>query len=788
MKTPVLCLRSLSRAAFLVVVATALALALALASGPGPNQLGRLQRTATLRQSQGYWLLGADGGVFSFGDAGSFGPHRNRDSDIAGLARTRDGGGLWVVDDDGDVFHYGNAINHGSRLLDTNDIAGFAARPQGDGYWMASQGGSVWAFGAAGHRGPAVVSALNRPIVDMAATPSGQGYWLVASDGGVFSYGDAGFYGSTGAIVLNRPVVGMAATPSGRGYWLVASDGGVFSFGDAAFYGSTGGMTLNKPVVAMASTGTGRGYWLVASDGGVFSFGDAGFFGSTGGITLDKPIVAMVPTPLRLISVLPSAAADAASAEEDSAVSVDVLANDSGLDDGGIAVTVIDGPDHGSATVAEDGRITYSPRANYAGADAVVYQVRDVDGDLASAALTITVTERNDAPVAPDRSRSTDEDVPLSGLVGASDVDGDQLRYEVTGAAAHGTAVVDASGAFTYSPARDYNGADSFTVTVSDGRGASDSAVTQVTVNPVNDAPTIGALADATTDEDTATAVGFIVDDVDTPLASLVVSATSSNPAVLGDSGITPGGAAGARSLVLAPAAEASGDTTVTVTVGDGSATATGAFLLSVEPVDDAPAAAGDTAVTDEEVAVGIDVLANDSGLGDGGAIVTVDGDTLDPATEGTASVTGGTITFTPAPDVCWTVTFTYTVTDIDGDASTGTVTVTVNPINDPPVILPSIADVTVTAGDPIAPILFTVTDADPADETLQVTVHTEDNPTLLTDANLTLVGTGSDWSLTVVPAPLEVGQATITVSVFDGTTTTDETFVLTVEPPVVTP
>ncbi|HEV8628558.1 MAG TPA: hypothetical protein VG034_29360, partial [Acidimicrobiia bacterium] len=268
-------------------------LALALASGPGPNQLGRLQRTATLRQSQGYWLLGADGGVFSFGDAGSFGAHRNRDSDIAGLARTRDGGGLWAVDDDGDVFHYGNAINYGSRLLDTNDIAGFAARPQGDGYWMASQGGSVWAFGAAGHHGPAVVSPLNRPIVDMAATPSGQGYWLVASDGGVFSYGDAGFYGSTGAIVLNRPVVGMAATPSGGGYWLVASDGGVFSFGDAGFYGSTGAMRLNRPIVGMAATPSGAGYWLVATDGGVFAFGDAAFFGSTGGIVLNKPITGM---------------------------------------------------------------------------------------------------------------------------------------------------------------------------------------------------------------------------------------------------------------------------------------------------------------------------------------------------------------------------------------------------------------------------------------------------------------------------------------------------------------
>ena len=681
MKSPARHSRIVPRASALVISALALTLALALASGSGEPRLDGLQRAATIRQSQGYWLLGADGGLFSFGDAGSFGVHRNRDSDIAGMARTRDGGGLWVVDDDGDVFHYGTAINHGSRLLDTNDIAGFAARPQGDGYWMASRGGSVWAFGAAGHQGPAVPLSLNQPIVDMAVTPSGQGYWLVASDGGIFSYGDADFYGSTGAVVLNQPIVGMAATPSGRGYWLVASDGGIFAFGDADFFGSTGALVLNRPVVAMASTGTGQGYWLVATDGGVFSFGDAGFHGSTGGITLNQPIIAMVPTPLRKISVLPSAAADAAGVEEDSSVSVDVLANDSGLADGGITVSVVDGPDHGSATVGTDG-ITYSPKANYAGPDVVVYQVRDVDGDLASAALTLTVAERNDAPVAPNRSPSTNEDVPLSGLVGASDVDGDPLGYAVSDPAAHGTAVVDSSGSFTYTPVADYNGPDSFIITVSDGRGAAATAVIAVTVNAVDDPPTMGAIGDTATAEDTAIGpIDFTVGDVDTPLGSLRITGVSSNQAVLADGGIALGGSDGNRTVTLTPVAEASGETTVTITVGDDGSTTSREFLLTVNFVDDLPAAAGDAATTDQEVAVDIDVLANDTGLGDGGATVTIEAGTLDPLTEGTALVSGGTITFTPALGVSGTVTFDYRVTDADGDPSTGTVTVTVTPV-----------------------------------------------------------------------------------------------------------
>jgi hypothetical protein len=225
-------------------------------------------------------------------------------------------------------------------------------------------------------------------------------------------------------------------------------------------------------------------------------------------------------------------------------------------------------------------------------------------------------------------------------------------------------------------------------------------------------------------------------------------------------------------------------DYTVTDVDGENS---TATVSITVNPVNDLPVAGADAATTDEEAPVAIDVLANDTGLGDGGATVTIEAGTLDPLTEGTALVSGGTITFTPALDVWGTVTFDYTVTDADGDPSTGAVTVTVNPLNDAPLISPSpIVDLTVSVDTPIDPIGFTVSDVDPGDQ-LSVTAHTEDNPTLLTDANLTLVGTGTDWTLVIVPTPLEVGQATITITVSDGTANTDETFVLTVAP-VVTP
>jgi hypothetical protein len=204
---------------------------------PAPKPI----ETAPVASNEGFWLLGKDGGVFSFGTA----------------------------------KYYGSIGNLGGA----RQAVSMAADPDGEGYWFVGPDGGIYAYKAP-FWGSTGNLKLTRPIVGMAPTPSGKGYWLVASDGGMFAFGDAGFFGSTGAIRLNKPIVGMSPTPSGKGYWLVASDGGIFAFGDARFFGSTGNMTLNEPIVGMASTPTGAGYWFVARDGGVFGFGDAGFFGS----------------------------------------------------------------------------------------------------------------------------------------------------------------------------------------------------------------------------------------------------------------------------------------------------------------------------------------------------------------------------------------------------------------------------------------------------------------------------------------------------------------------------
>jgi ribosomal protein L24E len=198
--------------------------------------------SATLQRTKiGYWLVGRDGGIFSFADA-----------PFAGST-----GGIKL----------------------NQPIVGMAANPVGTGYWFVAADGGIFSFGDAKFFGSTGALTLNKPIVGMAPTPTGQGYYLVASDGGIFSFGDAKFRGSTGNIKLNKPIVGMAVTPNGRGYYLVASDGGVFAFGNGAdFFGSTGDIKLSQPIVAIAPTNSSKGYWFVAADGGLFAFGDAKSF------------------------------------------------------------------------------------------------------------------------------------------------------------------------------------------------------------------------------------------------------------------------------------------------------------------------------------------------------------------------------------------------------------------------------------------------------------------------------------------------------------------------------
>ncbi len=248
--------------------------------------------------SNGYRMVAADGGIFTFGSRtfhGSTGDLKLNKPIVGGATDTSDYNGYWIVASDGGVFTF-NAPFYGSlgnQKLDSPAVE-IEPTPTGKGYWIVLANGKVYTFGDANFFGDMSTKTLNKPIIGMSVTPSGKGYWLVGGDGGIFNFGDAGFFGSTGDKKLNSPIVDLAPSVDNKGYYLLGGDGGVFTFGTADFKGSTGGMKLNKPVVAMLVAPNGAGYWLAASDGGVFTFGAVDFLGSMGGTKLNSPVLDLI--------------------------------------------------------------------------------------------------------------------------------------------------------------------------------------------------------------------------------------------------------------------------------------------------------------------------------------------------------------------------------------------------------------------------------------------------------------------------------------------------------------
>ncbi|NIY83244.1 Ig-like domain-containing protein, partial [Vibrio hepatarius] len=117
-----------------------------------------------------------------------------------------------------------------------------------------------------------------------------------------------------------------------------------------------------------------------------------------------------------------------------------------------------------------------------------------------------TAVEVNSSPIGQDLALTTLEDEELDGRIIATDSDGDSLTYTAGETPTNGSVVVNEDGTWTYTPDPDFNGEDSFTVIVSDGKGGTDEITVNVGVTAVNDAPelTITNVNDFTEDQTSA--------------------------------------------------------------------------------------------------------------------------------------------------------------------------------------------------------------------------------------------------------------------------------------------
>lgn len=186
----------------------------------------------------------------------------------------------------------------------------------------------------------------------------------------------------------------------------------------------------------------------------------------------------------------PTAVDDEASTDAGQAVTINVLTNDSDVDNDDLEVDLVDDPANGTAST-NGTTVTYTPDAGFTGDDSFDYRI--TDGTLtASATITVTVRSGTMAPSAADDEATTDEDEEVTISVLANDSDPAGLTVTAVGPASNGSTSTNGT-TVTYEPDADFEGQDSFTYTASNAQGTAQGTVT-VTVRAVNDAPSAPSL------------------------------------------------------------------------------------------------------------------------------------------------------------------------------------------------------------------------------------------------------------------------------------------------------
>ncbi|EPN4988700.1 tandem-95 repeat protein, partial [Vibrio alginolyticus] len=455
----------------------------------------------------------------------------------------------------------------------------------------------------------------------------------------------------------------------------------------------------------------------------------------------------------------PVANDDTATTQEDTAVTIDVLPNDTDIDGDTLSIQSASVPSDQGTVEIVDGKLVFTPAENFNGDAEITYTI--TDGSLTDqATVNVTVNAVNDTPVV--ESSITDQTLaedftPYSidlntAFSDVDNVDGD-LTFSVSGNSNIQVAIVN--GIATFTPTADWNGSEALTFTATDPSGESVSQTVNFTVTPVAD-----IVADkATVVEDTPTIIKVLDNDTFEGDDKVVSLDTNNGPAN-GTVSVNPDG-----SVTYTPNDNYHGTDSFTYIVTSGGVSESTTVNVDVTPVNDAPVAKDDTAVTDEDTPVTIDVLPNDT---------DIDGDKLSiqsasvPSDQGTVEIVDGKLVFTPAENFHGDAEITYTITD-GSLTDQAKVAVTVNPVNDAPTIkvdaVESITEDAVSTDTVVATL--EVADTDTPEE--QLTVSLENN----SNGYFALVGDEVKLTQAGVDAvnndELNLKDLTISASVSDG-------------------
>lgn len=407
----------------------------------------------------------------------------------------------------------------------------------------------------------------------------------------------------------------------------------------------------------------------------------------------------------------------------------------------------------------------YTPALNFNGNVTFTYKVNDGSLDSNLSTVTINVLPVNDAPLlSANQNVATNEDTLLNfSLNSGSDVDGDSLTYEVVSLPANGTLLCTGglSQSCSFNPSANFNGTTSFSYRVNDGILSSPTATVTITVNAVNDAPTLAVTQSVSTNEDTDLTFDLALgNDTEGQSLTYIATSTPSNGTLNCTGGVS-------RICSFSPAANFNGTTSFTYKVNDGSLDSNSATVtITVNPINDAPTIpATQSVATSEETPVAFELNTGSD----------IENQTLsyikltNPAS-GTLTCTGGTSTncsFTPALDFIGTVSFTYKVNDGSLDSNTATVSILVTNTNDAPVMAGD-QSFNINEDNALALTLNGASDIDVPAQTLQYIVISPPANGILSQC-ITTGSYGTDLTCTYTPNANFYGVDSFTYKAYDG-------------------
>ena len=443
---------------------------------------------------------------------------------------------------------------------------------------------------------------------------------------------------------------------------------------------------------------------------------------------------------------------------------------------------------------APDCHLSITPQANASGSATINITVSD--GYLtANDSFLVTVNAVGDAPYISDVPNKSINEDSNSGAIAFTilDVDSALTCSSSVSASSSNTAVVPLSNitisgtapncTVLMTPVANSFGPSNVTLTVSDGSLVSSDNFT-LTVNPVNDAPTISDITNKSTSEDTTiSGVPLTINDPDSTLnCATSISKTSSNSSVLSVTGITISGTAPNCFVSISPVLNASGVSTVSFTVSDGSLSMLDTFTVTVISVNDAPIISDITnKSTNEDTVLGpitFTILDVDSTLNCSTSITKTSSISSTIANSGI--VVGGTgsnctMTITPVANANGTAMITLTVSD--GSLTTSdSFDVVVNAVNDAPAI--SLIATTISPRDiTTGSINFSVSDVDSTLNCASSVSKATSNSSVLNVSGIVISGTAPNCSMTLTPVASISGSVTVTMTVSDGSLTANSSF-----------